>query len=99
MMLAPPEQPLDVGELDLDVGLVELDDLGDEQELPRHPGLLQRGLQALVDEPLMGGVLIDDDEAVAGLRHDVGLVYLGASGAERLIETIGYGRREFRTNI
>ncbi len=36
----------------------------------------------------MGGVLIHDDEAVAGLRDDVGLVHLRAGGAERAIEQI-----------
>src|SRR5450830_1529575 len=30
----------------------------------------------------MRGMLIDDDEPVAGLRHDVGLVHLGAGGAK-----------------
>ncbi len=30
----------------------------------------------------MGGVLVDDDDAVAGLGDDVGLVHLGPRGAE-----------------
>ena len=36
----------------------------------------------------MRGVLIDDDEPVARLRDDVGLVQLRARGAERMIEQI-----------
>ena len=40
-------------------------------------------LQALVDDPLVRGVLVDDDEAVVGLRHDVVGMELRASGAER----------------
>ena len=39
----------------------------------------------------MGGVLIDDDDAVARLRHDVGFVHLRAGGAERPVEEIGLG--------
>ena len=75
----------------LDVGLVELDDLGDQQDLARDAGLVERGLHALVDEALVRGVLVDDDEAVARLRHDVGLVQLRARGAERPVEQIGRG--------
>ena len=39
----------------------------------------------------MRGVLVDDDEAVAGLRHDIGLVHLRARGAERPVEQVGRG--------
>ena len=73
----------------LDVGLVELDDLGDQQDLARDAGLLQRRLQPLVDEALVRGVLVDDDDAVAGLRDDIGLVHLRARGAERPVEQVG----------
>ncbi len=62
----------------LHVGLVELDDLGDQQDLPRHACPLQRRLHALVDDALMRGVLVDDHDAVARLRHDVRLVQLRA---------------------
>ena len=37
----------------------------------------------------MRGVLIDDDETVARLRHDVGVVHLRARGAERVFERVG----------
>ena len=80
----------------LDVGLVELDDLGDQQDLPRDAAALERRLHALVDEPLMRGVLVDDDQAVARLRHDVGLVHLRARGAERPVEQVGRGLDDCR---
>ena len=78
----------------LDIGLVELDDLGDQQDLPRDAGLLQRRLHALVDDALMRGVLVDDHDAVARLRHDVGLVQLRARRAERAVDQVwrGFGR-------
>ena len=37
----------------------------------------------------MGGMLVDDDDAVARLRHDIGLVKLRPGGAERAVR----GRR------
>ena len=39
----------------------------------------------------MRGVLVDDHDAVARLRHDVGLVQLRARGAERAVDEIGRG--------
>ncbi len=42
------------------------------------PPLAMRALHALIDEALMRGVLIDDDDAVGGLRDDIGLVQLRA---------------------
>ena len=83
----------------LDVGLVELDDLGDQQDLPRDAGLLERGLHALVDQPLVRGVLVDDHEAVARLRHDVGLVHLRARGAERPVEQVGARLRRLDARV
>ena len=73
----------------LDVRLVKFDDIGDQQDLPRHAGLGDRGFEFFVDDAFMGGVLIDNDEAVAGLRHDVSLMHLRARGPERVIERIG----------
>ncbi len=70
----------------LDVGLVEFDDLRDEQDLPRDAGFVERRLHAFIDEALVRRVLIDDDEAVARLRHDIGLVHLRARRAERPVE-------------
>ncbi len=37
----------------------------------------------------MRGVLVDDDQAVAGLRHDIGLVHLRARRAERAVDQLG----------
>ena len=74
-----------------DIGLVELDDLGDQQDLPRDAVTLQRGLHALIDDALVRGVLIDDHDAVARLRHDVSLVQLRARSAERAVDEIGRG--------
>src|SRR5438270_639866 len=55
----------------LDVGLIEFDDVRNQQDLPADAGAVERRLETLVDDALVGGVLIDDDEAVAGLRDDV----------------------------
>ncbi len=46
----------------------------------------------------MGGVLIDDDDALSRLRHDIGLVHLRARGAERPVEEIGLGRIDARVD-
>ena len=59
-----------------------------------HAAFRDRGLELLVDDALVRGVLVDDDEAVAGLRHDIGLVHLRARRAERMIEQF-VGRRGF----
>ena len=40
----------------------------------------------------MGGVLIDEDEARAGLRHDVIIVKLGAGLAQGIIRIRNIGR-------
>ena len=69
---------LGVGEQPLDVRLIEFDDIGDEQDLPRHAGPGNRSFQFLIDDALVSGVLIDDDETVARLRHDIGVVHLRA---------------------
>jgi hypothetical protein len=51
-------------------------------------------LHPLIDQPLVGGVLVDDDHAVAGLGDDVGLVHLGPRRAERIVDRIErHGRR------
>ena len=81
------------------VGLVEFDDLRDEQDLPRHAGLVDRRLHALVDDALMRGVLVDDDQPVAGLRHDIGLVHLRARGAERALDQFGRRLEAFDARI
>src|SRR5215469_6959152 len=52
----------DMQEDALDVRLVELNDLRDQQNLPRHALALQCRLQALIDDALVGGMLVDNDE-------------------------------------
>jgi hypothetical protein len=69
--------------------LVELDEIRDQQGLARHAVARKRSFQPLIDDALVGGVLIDHDEAVAGLRHDIGLVNWHARGAERTVEQVG----------
>ncbi len=56
------------------VFLRQLDDFGDQEELPRHAPAGQRGFELFVDDPLMGGVLVHDHDAIGGLGDDVGLV-------------------------
>ena len=41
----------------------------------------------------MRGVLVHDDQSVAGLRHDVGFVDLRPRRAERTVEQVGGGLR------
>ena len=53
------------------------------------PPAARSALQALVDEALVGGVLVDDDDAVPGLGDDVGLVELRAGRAERMVDRLG----------
>ncbi len=65
----------------------------DQQSLPGDAVALQRGLQPLIDKALMGGVLVHEDEAVAGLGEDIGLVQLRPGGTERAIHVHGGGRR------
>lgn len=45
----------------------QADDLRNEQRLRGHRAGVERRSHRLEDEPLMGGVLVDDDEAVVGL--------------------------------
>ena len=47
----------------------------------------------------MRGVLIDDHDAVARLRHDVGLVQLRPCGAQRPVDEIGQRRLGGRAGI
>ncbi len=61
---------------------IEIDHLGDEQQLPCDSRRGTLALQPLVDEALMRRMLIDDDDAVLRLRHDVGAVQLRAGGTE-----------------
>ncbi len=63
---------------------IEFDHLRKQQPLAGDARTGERGLDALVDQPLVGRVLIDDDDAVLGLGDDVGLVNLAARRAQRI---------------
>src|SRR5262245_54457275 len=62
---------------------VELDYFGDEQHLAREAAIGEGLLQALIDQPLVRSVLIDDDERIFRLGDDEGVVHLRPRGAER----------------
>ena len=70
---------------------IEVDDHGMEQDLALDPAPLPVALQGLVDDPLVGRVLVDEDEAVRRLGDDIGLVELGARRPERRRERRGLG--------
>src|SRR5262249_20983288 len=74
-------------------GLVELDDLRNEQDLPRNTGFIDRCFHAFIDDALVCGMLIDDHKAVLRLRDDVGLVHLRACSTKRPVDLVG-GRLE-----
>ena len=54
------------------------------------------GLELLERQPLMRRMGIDDHQAAAGLGKNVGLVELGAGGAERPVDKGFLGRRQAR---
>ena len=70
---------------------VELDHLGQQQRLPPDPALAQLGLQPLVDDALVRGMLVDQDQAALGLGQDPAAVQLGARGTQRVV-LVGLGR-------
>ena len=65
------------------IGGIQFDDRRDQQKLTGDARRRPLFLQPLVDEPLMGGMLIDDDDAVARLGDDIGVVHLRPRRAER----------------
>ena len=62
---------------------VEIDHERGEQRLPLDAAALALALQGLVDDPLVRGVLVDDDKAVRRLGDDIGAVKLRPRRAER----------------
>ena len=72
---------------------VELDHLGDQQHLAGEAAIGEGLLHPLVDQALMGGVLIDDDERSLGLGDDEGLVHLRPRRAERIAPAHAARRR------
>src|SRR5262249_13007285 len=71
-----------------DTGFVELDDFRNKQDLSRHAFSGDRIFEAFVDDALVSGMLIDEDEPIAGLRHNVSRVDLRPRGAERMIDLL-----------
>src|SRR5262249_14821025 len=65
-----------------DIDFIEIDDLGNEKNLPRYTGLIDRFLQSLINDAFMRGVLVDDHQAFGGLGNDVGIMNLSARGPE-----------------
>ena len=56
----------------------------------------QRLFHPLIDQPFMGGVLVDNNDAVFGLGHDIGFVQLGAGDAELVMFARRFGGRNRR---
>jgi hypothetical protein len=54
----------------------DLDRDREQQLLPRHLAARVRGPQARVRDPFVGGVLVDQDQLVGRLAHQVGAVHL-----------------------
>src|SRR5262249_9738349 len=77
----------------VDMFVLELDDLGNQKDLALNAGFLERCLQLLVDYALVCSMLVDDDEAVVSLRHDITIVQLGAGGTEGIIDAIARNLR------
>ena len=66
------------------VGFVELDHLGDQQGLARDRAALARRAHPFEHQPLVRGMLVDDDQPVLGLGDDIGRRDLAARDAERV---------------
>ena len=81
------------------IGLSQFDDRRNEQRLARDVLARAGLLQALVYKPLMRGVLIDDDDAIAGLGDYIGIVDLRPRGAERRFEIFRRGWLLMRTRV
>ena len=69
----------------VDGGLVEFDDLREQKRLTRHGSAFPRRAHPLEHQPLVRGMLVDDDEAILGLCDDVGRRNLSPRHAERMI--------------
>ena len=65
-------------------GLVELDHLGEQQRLAGDAAVRHRPAHPLEHQPLVGGVLVDEDQPVLGLGDDIGGGDLAAGDAERV---------------
>ena len=73
---------------------VELDHLGQQQRLTRHPAIRHRASHPFEHETLVRGVLIDQNQPVVGLCDDIGARHLPARDPEREVGRFGRGRRD-----
>ena len=76
----------------LGFGFLEIDDFRHQKPLPLYAGLGQHGLHALIDQPLMRRVLVDNDDTVRSLGDDIGLVHLRPGRTERPVRCRGLGQ-------
>lgn len=74
--------------------IIKFDDFGNKKDLPCDAAFGKGALHALVDETLMGGVLIDNDNAVFGLGDDIGLMELAPRSTKREVRQGRVGSRE-----
>lgn len=79
------------GEEEGGLGVAEFYDFGDKEGLGRDAIAGRLLFQRLIDEALMGGVLVDEDNPVFGLGDDVGAVQLRARRAQRTFGGLGLG--------
>ena len=64
---------------------VEIDNLGHQQRLGFNTAVGALALQAFVDEAFMGGVLVDEHEAIPRLGNNVVVMNLGARIAKGIV--------------
>ncbi|MOA04395.1 hypothetical protein D3C78_1239460 [compost metagenome] len=77
----------------------QIDDFRDEQHLRRWTPGMQCIAHFLKHQPLMRGMLVDDDKAVLRLGDDVVLVQLRPRGAERVKHRFRRGARGGLVNL
>ena len=73
------------------LALVHVDNHGDQQALPGNAAGFALAFQLFIDQPLMGGVLVHQDQAIARLGDDIGLMHLRPRGTERRIGNFNGG--------
>src|ERR1700732_5328921 len=81
------------------IGLSQFDDRRNEQRLARDVLARAGFLQALIYKPLMRGVLVNNDDAIAGLGNNIGIVDLRPRGAERRFNIFWRGWLLMRARI
>ena len=69
----------------VDIFFRQIDNIRYQQHLRGHILAGQRGFEPFVNKPLMGGMLIDNDQTVPGLRDNIIFMNLGAGDPKRKI--------------